>query len=134
MAEHKLNIELFKKVRERIANVPDSYRQSVWVESSSRSPCGTVACLAGETVICAAPSVEQGIAELRALAENDEVAQRAGELLGLGREYYYSTSDTIFDEDANGWPQSYRDMFRDGNRVKAAIAFLDHVIKTGRID
>lgn len=45
--EQRLNIELFKKVREKIATTPEAYNQSVFARASTVAPCGTVACIAG---------------------------------------------------------------------------------------
>lgn len=136
----KLNIELFKKVRARIAEIPESYNQSTWVRNSSQAPCGTVACLAGEAIICNAPTVEEGVAELRRLDEREgSVAETAAELLGLpgGRDYFTANDDTIFDEGADGWPEPYYTQLHEADtpkeRAEAAVAFLDHVIATGRL-
>lgn len=38
MAENKLNLELLRKVRDRIAAIPESYNQGSWVENSRKSP------------------------------------------------------------------------------------------------
>lgn len=141
----QLNIELFKKVRARIAAIPESYDQEHWWNVSQLSPCGTTACLAGEAIICNAPSVEQGINELKALFIADQwngVPTRAAELLGLegdwssynDEEDYKAGGETIiFDAEAENWPDKYRYLFRYGNQAAAAVAYLDHIIETGKV-
>lgn len=145
MSEQRLNIELFKKVRDRIAAIPESYDQSEWVRPSNASPCGAAACLAGETIICNAPTVAAGIKELkrlRALDQYHAVPERAAELLGLeGSWKDFLTTELpddggetiIFDGDALYWPRQFRSMFRDGDEADAAVAYLDHIIETGKV-
>lgn len=135
----ELNIELFKKIRERIATVPQSYNQTLWYTHEPTSPCGTAACLAGEAIICAAPTLAEGIANLRVHAlDHDDVPHTAGELLGLGRGYYSRPGSTIFDGDASGWPVPYRLQYQEADsdveRAAAAVAFLDYIIATGSIE
>lgn len=48
-----LNIELLKKVRDKIASTPEAYDQSVYGRVSKEAPCGTAACIAGWTVLLA---------------------------------------------------------------------------------
>jgi hypothetical protein len=143
MSESRLNIELFKKIRDRIATIPESYDQDTWVKSSLSSPCGTVACLAGETIICAAPSVEQGIRELQRLDRQGEylVPKVAAELLGLEGDYdgddEVDNETMIFVADAAYWPWPYRDQFREAEtgarRAEIAVAYLDHIISSGKV-
>lgn len=146
MRETKLNIELFKKIRERIATIPESYDQSDWIQSSVKSPCGAAACLAGEAIICAAPTVEQGVGELKQLSKQEDrnaaVPDRAAELLGLqgSWELYCETEDEgdggealIFDPNARFWPEDLREQFRDGEEADAALGLLDRIIATGEV-
>lgn len=148
MAESRLNIELFKKIRDRIAAIPESYDQDYWCEASKAAPCGTTACLAGEAIICAAPTVEQGVEDLRRVNAADRrcgVPNRAAELLGLsGRWAAWVDDDNrvaagetiIFDADAEGWPDEFRDEFRCADareRAEIAVEYLDHIIKTGKV-
>lgn len=141
MAESRLNIELFKKVRERIATVPESYNQNQWVKQSRRSPCGTVACLAGETIICAAPTIQDGIKELNNLIEHNdfEVPTRAAKLLGLRGNFWNLDGEEtdIFLARGEGFPEPFRTKFRRAQRLndKAAVvvSYLDHIITTGKV-
>lgn len=135
----KLNIELFKKVRDRIAEIPESFEQSRWIMRRRSSPCGYAACLAGETIICNAPTVEEGLRELRRLNAADEdansalVANTAGKLLGLKGSYYESGEHDIFVSTAQFWPEPFRSRFAEGDESGAAIAYLDHIIETGKV-
>lgn len=142
MSESRLNIELFKKIRDRIASIPESYDQDYWVERSTESPCGTVACLAGHTIICNAPTLERGLSDLNRLKAKDPmyaVPRKAARLLGLTgnwRKYAYDHDreaggeTIIFDVDAEGWPKLFRDQFREGRgseKSDAALNYLDHI-------
>lgn len=144
MTQTKLNIELFKKVRDRIATIPESYDQEKWVRESRRSPCGVTACLAGEAIICNAPNVTEGVGELWALSKrdkNDVIPARAAELLGLrgswkefietGKEEFAGET-IIFDGTADNWPAPYRYQYKD-HPAEAAVAYLDHIISTGKV-
>lgn len=145
MEKTRLNIELFKKIRERIATIPESYDQEHWWQPSVESPCGTTACLAGEAIICNAPSVEEGLAELKRLYAIDKwyaVPNRAAELLGLDGDWptYIDEEDpsaggetVIFDAEAAYWPLKYMEMFQDGDEAGAAVAYLTHIIETGNV-
>ena len=147
MSETRLNIELFKKIRERIATIPESYRQDNWIQKSTASPCGYAACLAGETIICAAPSVQEGIAKLNEIMEDRGradaiISDRATKLLGLRgswNRYCFTEEPTdgaetlIFDPEAKFWPKDLRETFRDGEEADAAIELLNRIIATGSV-
>lgn len=138
MSESPLNIELFQKVRNRIATIPESYDQSKWCTDSQEAPGGTAACLAGETIICAAPSVKAGIKRLRDLAEGDGdgVPFEAARLLGLPAPVYthpYNESALLFFAHAYGWPEPFRTQFLEGEEAEAAVALIDHIIETGKV-
>jgi hypothetical protein len=134
----RLNIELFKKVRERIAAIPESYDQNRWYKRTSVSPCGTAACLAGETIICAAPTIDEGIRQLRELHDEDEadfdIPNTAGELLGLDGDYMqWGTEHDIFMGEAKGWPEPYRTQFTERGPHIAVLGLLDEIITTGKV-
>jgi len=138
----RLNIALLKKVRNRIKRIPQSYNQNKWYGRSSTSPCGTVACLAGETIICAAPRVAQGIKNLRKAFDEygDAIPQRAAQLLGLRGDYFSLSNEgqtKIFQADGTGLPQPYRGEFQRArtrrDKAKVIVAYLDHVIETRHV-
>ena len=141
----RLNIELFKKIRERIAAIPESYDQEAWCRNNRAAPCGTSACLAGEAIICAAPTVEEGVKELRHLDKHGSdyaIPERAAVLLGLegNVEAYFEYNDEgdggetiIFDGNANKWPRQFKKQFQSGDQAGAAVAYLDHIIETGKV-
>jgi len=60
----KRNRRLLLKTAKRIEEIPESYNQGEWVAESNHSPCGTVACLAGEIIICSERSMKKGIEKL----------------------------------------------------------------------
>jgi hypothetical protein len=138
MAE--LNLALFQKVRDRIAEIPESFEQSRWITRRSSSPYGYAACLAGETIICAAPTVEQGLAYLKRLVAIDEekntclVPDSAGGMLGLDGSYTYEDGEhDIFVSSAQLWPEPFRSQFTNGDESGAAVAYLDWIIANNRI-
>lgn len=138
----QLNIELFRKVRDRIAATPESYRQDTYCSPSLVAPCGTVCCIAGEAIICNAATVEQGITALKHM--DGDVATVAARLLGLidqQQDYY----ELHFDHPArrlfNGcpheaWPEPFRSQWLVAPRDEepyVAVAFLTHIIETGKV-
>lgn len=147
MSESRLNIELFKKVRNRIAEIPQSFNQSTYFSRDKSSPCGTVCCIAGETVICNAATVELGVAELQELAANiaqGSIANRAARLLGLlgDGEHYFEVSHThparrlFSDSPHENWPEPFRSRWlyaEQDEEPQVAVAYLDHIIETGKV-
>lgn len=139
MKEPKLNTELLRKVRDRIAEIPESYNQNnFWLESD-KAPCGTVACLAGEAIICSRPTVKQGIRSLRRMDNNvyfvggHPITLRGAKLLGLTE----SDAALVFDGGGDGWPQPYRRRFQRAvqpeTKAKIAVAYLDECLKRGKM-
>lgn len=140
MSESRLNIELFKKIRERIATLPQSYDQSELCAVSDTAPCGTVCCIAGEAIICNAPTVEQGVAELRRLYKGGagyRVPRKAIKLLGIGDGAIDQKWHPMFDGGGLGWPERFCEMFGRAmdryEKAKVAVAYLDHIIETGKV-
>lgn len=138
----ELNIELFKKVRERIATVPESYNQRVFVEDSRIAPCGTVCCIAGETVICAASTVSEGVTNLKLMDDLTApdgsqwvslIPHTAQQLLRLSDK----EAKALFEFAENGWPEPFRgrymDTSDDTDRANVAVLLLDHIIATGKV-
>lgn len=137
-----LNIELFKKIRERIATIPESYSQYVFIKNSPVAPCGTVCCIAGDAIICNAATVADGIASLRQMddtaAPDDSqwgqlIPHVAQDLLGLDD----AEAAVLFEFAENHWPEPFRGGFiladSDAERSRVAVAFLDHIIETGKV-
>jgi hypothetical protein len=147
MKETKLNLELLRKVRNRIAEIPESYDQSWFAVSNPDSPCGTAACLAGETIICAAPSISGGISHLNMLNEQwlDSDAEHlraappvveAASLLGITSE----DACQMFESDGRDWPAPYSNQFEDAlnagssfDQAQVAVAYLDECLKRGKV-
>jgi hypothetical protein len=145
VGKNRLNIELFKKIRDRIASIPESYNQDNWWLPTQRSPCGTAACLAGTAIICNAPTVAEGVAQLKRLYRIDKyraVPRNAAELLGLTGDWDAhidhdddeAAGETLmFDADAAYWPHPFGRMFYRGDEAEAAVAYLDYIIETGKV-
>lgn len=115
----KRNRKLLLKTAKRIKEVPESYNQGEWVADDDRSPCGTVACLAGEIVICSERSVKAGIEKLNLIhfESNDSVADVAVELAGLEEE----DADVLF-YSPKTWPNRIGKGFGKKNKVAKAHA------------
>lgn len=94
----RINALLLRKELEHITAHPDQWRQGVWIGLSQTSSCGTVACLAGNTVLHAGwqPSTRYGepylldtlppTVQFEFVARDDRVAEvraAAREELGL---------------------------------------------------
>jgi hypothetical protein len=136
-----LNKQLLRKVRNRIAKIPESYYQGAWIESSKKSPCGTTACLAGETIIVSSPSIKRGIDNLqRAVSRYAEslrsdvgVVRKARLLLGIN----LTDAEAMFGLRAAGWPKPFADRFTraktNRQRAKIAVAYLDECLKRGAV-
>lgn len=127
-----LNIKLLKKVRDRIAKIPESYDQSWWATRDVEAPCGTTACIAGEALICSQRSKKAGLQLLWDAMPKWKVGSTAQTLLGLtDRE-----ADVLFG--AGTWPEPFRSeydqvRYHPKARAKVAVAYLDHIIKTGEV-
>lgn len=144
----KLNIELFKAIREKIATTPEAYDQAVFARTESAAPCGTAACIAGwACVLSGAMDTE----ELKKRERDDgdlfdSISITAENALGLSEE----EADTLFESDPSGewydyddqgndiytggWPQPFAEAWREtGHESQVALRYLDHVIETGKV-
>jgi len=147
--ETQLNKRLLRKVRNRIAEIPESYDQEVWYAPNGDAPCGTSACLAGETIIAAAPNAKIGASRLKRYYNLPSAGQtpfkfasriplRAMNLLGLTP----AEAERVFD--ASGldslcvrWPEPFAARFAKAKtnktRAKVAVAYLDECLKRGKM-
>ncbi len=137
-----LNKRLLRKVRNRIAEIPESYNQSNFCQKSDDAPCGTSACIAGEAIIVSRPTIKQGIESLRRMdrryfnsgAWTHHDAFKAGQrLLGLTEE----ESESMFGGEAGQWPQPFARRFanakRPQTRARIAVDYLDECLKRGKV-
>jgi hypothetical protein len=120
--------KVVRKMIKRIESVPESYDQRAWfVRRDNSAPCGTVACLAGEAVICSAKTVKAGIK--LAFDYYDEIPSMAARILGLPE------SHSVFVSDGSGWPAPYRDYFKnaDSEQAKAqvVVSYLKEALNRG---
>jgi hypothetical protein len=126
-----MNIELLKKVRDKIATTPEAYDQSIWGRSAKDAPCGTAACIAGWAAHLS------GHAPLERLQNNGnstsigDIAQRE---LGID---YFERSTLFSAEPSASWPDPYNDDWDNAGspqeRATVAVAFLDEIIDTGEV-
>lgn len=136
----KLNFPLWVKVRNRIAAVPESYDQNEWKIPSKSAPCGTAACLAGETLICSQRSFKGGLQLLKE-TRRARIGAMAGTLLGLDKgnsaNYFDDGECEIFNYSGSDWPEPFDKRFLNANtdlhRAHVAVAYLTSVIRTGKV-
>jgi hypothetical protein len=145
MSESRLNIELLKAVREKIATAPEAYDQGNEAYYDRRSPCGTVACIGGWADILSAKNDEDRQRRMRGMVNLD----RAADELGLnGTDFYNEYSADIQTERAvlftgdpdEHWPEPFRQQYWDAEGdsdptavARVAVAYLDHIISTGKV-
>lgn len=134
LEQPKLNLKLLRKVRDRIAEIPESYDQTKWIMDSAEAPCGAAACVAGETIICDAPTVKQGINTLRSLAgRSGAISDRASALLGISEEEADVMFDYSYVNHTVEWPSPFKRRFAAAATPQAqavvAVAYLDECLK-----
>lgn len=132
----KLNKPLIRRMIKRIETMPETYKQSTVCATPKSGPrkfenrpmpaCGTVACLAGEAVICSEPTVTKGLNKLNRSWDAIYLAQK---LMGVE-----SAQVWIFGMDASSWPDPFRRQFDKAKTYKgearAAINLLRAILKT----
>lgn len=147
MSESKLNIELFRAVREKIATVPVAYDQEQFGRPEESAPCGTAACIAGWTVVLA-DAMPVDLVRHAAIGDpiNKEqglfktIPDKAMELLGLtsaeANVLFAPHPEGDYDYDEPGWPTPFCYQWEDSpkeERPRIAVAYLDHIIETGKV-
>lgn len=143
----RLNIELFKLIREKIATTPEAYDQSVFARPSVKAPCGTAACIAGwACVLSGAMDAGELMRRERASgAEYQTIEITAKGALGLDDD----DAEVLFDENPagrldwhedserdGGWPEPFASQWEDSTRSQQpqiAVAYIDHIISTGKV-
>ena len=125
------NVELAAKMRDRILDVPAAYDQRYLNKLTDKSPCGAAGCLAGEAIICNAPSVREGVMELQAYrftGKSADAFEKAASLLGLDS----YEADLMFRADSLGWASPFDQQFADARtdeaRAQVAAAYLQAMI------
>jgi|SRR5918992_2557049 hypothetical protein len=150
----QLNIELLKKVRDKIATTPEAYDQETWGRVEEAAPCGTAACIAGWTITL---DEKIPLGKLHCLGRSGDflVANEYLHVNDVARDSLGLTdqeADILFtsepggeweDYDGNGegvygggWPEPFASQWRNGSeyeRPQIAIAYLDHIIFTGKV-
>lgn len=158
----RLNIELFKQIREKIANTPIAYDQTRWGRREIAAPCGTAACIAGwacvlsdsvslMTVQLAGPSAVVytsggGSVDIPAIAQQvlGLSEEEADMLFTSGPEGEWGSED--YDDESEddetyylggGWPEAFAAAWRGAlgpeEQASVAIAYIDHIIETGEV-
>lgn len=125
--EARMNKAAVRRMIRRITEQPKTFDQAAfYVEPSA---CGTVACIAGDAVICSVRDEAKGIKLAEQLLDEGGLIERADRVLGLPsvHEVYRAT--------ASGWPKPYSDQYPVANskseRAKVAAAYLSEAVKRG---
>lgn len=133
----KRNSDLLNKTARHIAKVPSSYQQITFYRPNASTPCGAVACLAGEIIICSERTVQEGVAKLRHVINAyrdswddtvDDPQTVAARLAGFTDE----EADYLFDATVDTWPSPFREEFA-ANEAKAAAGLLRYLAKGGKV-
>jgi len=148
VSEQKLNIELFKKIRDKIATTPEAYNQSVFARASEVAPCGTVACIAGWACVL---GDRMSITKLRegSSLRASTVPVLASEALNLTNEeadvlFTGNPAEEDFEEfHVRAWPEPYASEWLDSTfisddekipeQARIAVGYLDHIIASGKV-
>lgn len=120
-----LNLALLEKVRDKIAAVPKAYDQTQWADSSDDAPCGTVACIAGWAAILSGAMTPE---EARTQTGHG-VYYTARDALRLTRK----EAETLFSGRMSGWPYRYRLVALLWDDSRAAVRYLNRIIRTGKV-
>jgi hypothetical protein len=131
----KMNKAVVRRMIDRLERVPDSYDQSAfYIEGSNRTPCGTIACLAGEAVICSVPDEKKGLKLALKAMEGDglSVSTQASRLLGIREN---RDESNVFGYDASGWPAPFNTQYQKARtrkaRAQVAVAYLKEALQRG---
>ena len=149
----QLNIELFEKIREKIVTTPESYDQGTFGRRDRDAPCGTAACIAGWACVLSGAMDPETLYRTSA-RDPMEVQDKAAEVLGLSDEdaailFTGEPEGEDFDPDEEwdedyaigGWPAPFGGDWYEARRSdqldtrapQVAIAYLTHIIETGKV-
>lgn len=128
--EEMINRRVVKRMVERIETLPESYDQGAfYAERSEKSPCRTVACLAGEAIICNAATYDAGLKQLHKLVVYGGVSFTATTILKL------PWNHGVFGQDASCWSAPFNEQFAKARTKKAqakvAVAYLRECLERG---
>lgn len=140
MSKHVRNRELLLKTADRIEQIPESYEQTTFCSPSDKAPCGTVACMAGEIVICASPTVAQGIRRLKGQIKRSARSGsyiKTGEIAAKLAGFTPAEGKALFESSVRLWPRRFaarymRAKTQDG-RAGAAAALLRYLADGGEV-
>jgi hypothetical protein len=129
--EEAINKELFEKVKQHILTDPRRYNQRRFGEVSDDAPCGTACCIAGWAIVLSGGATHKD-AQLDFEHRLDAFDTGAA-LLGLSDE----EAEAVFCAYGEDWPEPFKTDFSEATnrhgKAKAAAAYIDHIIKTGKV-
>lgn len=148
MSEQRLNIELFKAIREKIATAPDAYDQESYGRPEDDAPCGTAACIAGWACVLSDRVPLLTLQNQRYLPMLN-VPLLAAEALALTADEAATlfTSSPGYDDTEDPftkpWPEPYAGEWAESidlggaeqvkELARIAVAYLDWIIENGRV-
>jgi|SRR6185503_17664585 len=148
MSKERLNIELFKKIREKIAATPEAYDQETYGRREEEAPCGTAACIAGWACVLS-DRVPLLTLQRQRYISNLDIPFLAAEALNLT----VDEADILFsgnpdwddgaETDVRAWPEPYAsdwsasktlpEITQLKEQARIAVAYLDRIIETGKV-
>lgn len=138
MEKTKLNTELLKAIREKIATVPQAYDQGTYARASDVAPCGTAACIAGWACVLSGAMSTDGLRKAEEEGEQEMIHETAQTALGLNN----GDAERLFDGNPSdeyegyGWPEPFKGQWLNwppSDRPQIAVAYLTRIIETGEV-
>jgi hypothetical protein len=148
MSEQRLNIELFRAVREKIASAPAAYDQTTFGQPDEDAPCGTAACIAGWACILSGEMDAPTLYDANTGQLQQSIVETATRVLGIADneaeilftaepegewEDYDDEGESVY---SMAWPEPFRTDWEDAHdseRPFVAVDYLDHIIETGKV-
>lgn len=119
-----INKELINQIINKLEEAPEAYDQSSYGRFSKNAPCGTAACIAGWAYHF---STESDVRDPD--VTHRMIHEGAARALGLTEK----EAAVLFDGYAFHWPQEFKEAFWTEGQASAAIAYLRHILKTGKV-
>lgn len=144
----KLNRKLIEKMIQRLEDEPRTYDQGTLGEPYDQRKqayeftaalprpeprCGTVACLAGQAIICSERSLPTALATIDRLANRPYgVAAEAAQRMGITQGF--DTLHRLFGATSREWPEPFASQWKDAKtyrgQTRAAINLLRAILRT----
>lgn len=129
----EINKSLFRKVRNKILQTPESYDQTVFGRKSHKAPCGTAACIFGWAAILSDTFDQEYVNHYGKYADGAGIYGGARRALGLTPD----EGGIVANYRGAHWPEPYGSNFRaaktEAEKARAAADYLNYIIRTGKV-